>query len=514
MASCTWMMANTWIGVTDNRPTPLLNSLLASIESGYYPDEILVFAPPDGGNNHESIKSQVEEICVLFNLNTDVTFSTTPSISKPQDASQYILRILNDLESDTTKAVSISSGSRLLNACLIAVSDKLDHLYTLESPVHDSLESTIYPMIPRSQMSFIDFKANSDLDLTSPGDCLPDGKVYKISRKELPVLFNALYSTGDSQITVDHKSSDLSTLYKIELDRGKPARIRFTNSLEQYQEERSEVKRKFGEQAYSEIPNHRSYLGAFTSEVLEFDNQEEISEKIDPFRNRRIQHSNTASLAVFDTNLIQYWPAKQLGVAPEQAQGLNGYAVVTGVRDELRDYGGEEKINNTRALEEAFGDEWGDLFNQLKGTPRQLRLGRQYWSRLQRQLYTEKIKSKKGDMSITKACEDSGFDLVLFSNDAEFISAGKECGLPTIRVDFPEKLPRNKEVTWEQAATTLYLHAVQFGILELPKVDLYGIWKRKESAEWESDTLAVKCRSPKVEQQLNRYLKICESVGN
>jgi len=509
--SSRYIMPDIWIGVTDSRPTQLLNSLIASIESGYYPDEILIFAPVDDESTLTSTQQLVEKVCSEYDLDTEIEFSTTPSITNPQEVSQHVVQTLNELESDTTKAVSISSGSRLLNACLIAASDKLDHLYTLESSDQATLESTFYPMIPRPQMSLIDFQVNSDLCLTSPGGRRSTDKAYKVTRKQLPLLLNALYSTGNDIIKVDHKSDLLSTLYEIELDRGTPATIRFTTSLDQYQKERSDVEREYGEQARSELPGHRSFIGAFTSRVLEFDNQSEISEKIDPFRNRRLQHSNTASLAVFDTNLIQYWPARQLRVAPELEEGLNGYAVVTGVRDELMDYEGDEKINNTRALEEAFGDEFGDLFNQPKGTPRQLRLGRQYWSRLQRELYTEKIKSDKGDNEITAACEDRGFDLILFSNDSGFISAGKERGLPSILVDFPESFPRKKEVTWEDAATTLYLHAVQFGILQLPKVDLYGVWPRKEPDEWEAETLTVRCRSPTVEKQLSRYLTLDEA---
>lgn len=504
-------MADAWIGVTNSRPTPLLNSLIASIESGYSPDNVLIFAPIGDEQALNDIKQLVETVCSEYEKKPKIEFFTTPSITKPQKVSQYIVQSLNELDDDTTKAVSISSGSRLLNACLIAASDKLDHLYTLEGSDQSALESTFYPMIPRPQMNLIDFQENSDLDLTSPGGRHSTDNAYKITLKQVPLLFNALYSTGNPTITVNHKSPLLSTLYEIELDRGNPATIRFTTNLDQYQEERSDVERRYGEQARSEIPSRRSFLGAFTSRVLEFDNQDEISEKIDPYRNRRIQHSNTASLAVFDTNLIQYWPAQQLGVAPEQEQGLNGYAVVTGVRDELRDYDGDEKINNTRTLEDAFGDEFGDLFNQLKGTPRQLQLGRQYWSRLQRELYTEKIKSDKADNEITAACEDSGFDLILFSNDAGFISAGIECGLPSIRVDFPQNFPRKTDVTWKEAAATLYLHAVQFGILQLPKIDLYGVWKRKKSEEWESDALAVRCRSPTVEKQLSRYLRMNES---
>jgi len=505
-------MADTWIGVTDSRPIPLLNSLVASIESGSNPDEVLIFVPRNDEQAVNSIQSLVERVCKEYEIEANIEFTTTPSISKPQEVSKHVVDTLQDRDDDGTKSVSISSGSRLLNACLIAASDKLDHLYTLEGSDQAKLESTLYPMIPRPQMSLIDFQKNSDLDLTSPGGRKSTDKAYKITRQQLPLLFNALYSTGNETISVDHKSDLLSTLYKIELNRGNPASIRFTTDLDQYKEERDKVERQYGTQPRSEIPSARSFIGALTSSILEFENQDKISEQIEPFRNRRLQHSNTAALAVFDTNLIQYWPARQLGVAPELEEGLNGYAVVTGVRDELMDYEGDEKINNTRALEDAFGDEFGELYNQPKGTPRQLRLGRQYWSRLQKELYTEKIQSDTGDNAITAACEESGFDLILFSNDSGFISAGRDRGLPSILVDFPDSLPRKKDISWEDAATALYLHAVQFGILHLPKVDLYGVWPRKEPDEWEADTLAVRCRSPVVEKQLDRYMKMIDEA--
>ena len=510
-------MADTWIGVTDSRPTPLLNTLVASIESGYTPDEILVFVPQNDNDALPTIRRLVEHICREYNVNAGIKLSTTPSVNKPKDLSQHVSETLQEYED--TNAVSISSGSRLLNACLIGASNqlkqfKLDHLYTLEGPNQANLESTIYPMIPRPEMDLIDYQKNSALELTGLRDHGNTDDVYKITRKQLPLLFNVLYSTGNPIISVDHKSSILSTLYKIKLDRGSPASIRFTSDINQYQEDRSEIGRRHGEQAESEIPDHRAFIGAFTSSVLKFDNQDEISDFIDPYRNRRLEHGNAESLAVFDTNLIQYWPAHQLGVAPEQEQGLNGYAVVTGVRDELMNYDGDEKIKNTRQLEDAFGQEYRELRNQLKKTPRQLRLGRQYFSRLQRELYTEKVQSDMEDNNITAACEavhqTGGFDLLLFSNDSGFISTARDRGLPSVLVDFPQTLPRKKDITWEDASTALYLHAVQFGILELPKIDLYGVWPRKRPEDWDAENLAVRCRSPVVAKQLNRYQNILD----
>jgi len=100
-----------------------LNSLAASIESGSTPDNILVFVPKNDEEAVNSIKELVEKVCQEYEIEPDIEFTTTPSISKPQEASQHVVEKLRDGSDEDTKAVSISSGSRLLNACLIAASD-------------------------------------------------------------------------------------------------------------------------------------------------------------------------------------------------------------------------------------------------------------------------------------------------------------------------------------------------------------------------------------------------------
>ncbi|GAA0646472.1 hypothetical protein [Salarchaeum japonicum] len=230
-------MADTWIGVTDSRPTPLLNSLIATIESGYKPEKILIFVPEDDKEILSTIRQRVETICREYDTDAELNLSTTPSVNNPKALSQHVSETLQ--EQGDTNAVSISSGSRLINACLIGASNQLeqfqlDHLYTLEGPDQANLESTIYPMIPRPEMNLIDYRENSDLDLTGPGDHGSTDDVYKITREQLPLLFNALYSTGNTTVSVDHKSNSISTLYQIELDRGNPASIRFTTDSDQY----------------------------------------------------------------------------------------------------------------------------------------------------------------------------------------------------------------------------------------------------------------------------------------
>lgn len=85
-------MADTWIGVIDSRPTPLLNSLEASIENGSTSDNILVFVPKNDEEAVKFIKKFVKRVCQEYEIEPDIGFTTTPSISKPQEVSQHIVK--------------------------------------------------------------------------------------------------------------------------------------------------------------------------------------------------------------------------------------------------------------------------------------------------------------------------------------------------------------------------------------------------------------------------------------
>lgn len=76
------------------------------------------------------------------------------------------------------------------------------------------------------------------------------------------------------------------------------------------------------------------------------------------------------------------------------------------------------------------------------------------------------------------------------------------------RVKFPQRVPDSVEVSWRAIQDTLYALAVQFGVLELPKVTLYGVWKGKEGQSWQDETVEIECRSPKVEPLISRDMEI------
>lgn len=69
---------------------------------------------------------------------------------------------------------------------------------------------------------------------------------------------------------------------------------------------------------------------------------------------------------------------------------------------------------------------------------------------------------------------------------------------------FPVDIPRKVTVSWDELRDVLYTLAVLFGVLQLPKVTLYGVWNGKSGEDWQRQRLDVDCRSENVEEKLRR----------
>lgn len=49
-----------------------------------------------------------------------------------------------------------------------------------------------------------------------------------------------------------------------------------------------------------------------------------------------------------------------------------------------------------------------------------------------------------------------------------------------------------------------------FGVVPLPKVTVYGVWKVKHGRHWQHEEVDIDCRSPNVEPRLERDSEILE----
>jgi len=336
----------------------------------------------------------------------------------------------------------------------------------------------------------------------------------ELSRRYLTVLLNALYDTDTSEISIAHPSDEVGELLTIELGDPNSSTIRLSKSLDEYADARSRVNNEYGSQVASELPEPRSYVNALLAGRLHSpDNQDEIDDFLDRYGNPDLTAGHRPVVAGFDTNLLPWRIADVLGLAPGQDSAVNGFALATGVRDEL-DW--EQKQSDTRALEEAFGREFDALWNQPAGARREGRLGETYYRQLRDHRYADEVVTDRGDEAIVEGYEayqdDNRKDVLLFSNDRDFVERARSHRVLAQRVELPGNFPSSVEASWTAIQDTIYVLTVLFGVLKLPKVTLYGVWKGKGGQAWQREHLEVDCRSPKVEPLIRRDTTILEAA--
>lgn len=335
----------------------------------------------------------------------------------------------------------------------------------------------------------------------------------KLSRPHLTVLLNALYDTETTTIPVTHPSDAIGELFRINLGDPDDTRIDITTDTEAYADAVREVERIHGSPADDELPAPRSYTNAFLAGgLLAPANQSDIVEFLDRNGYPDLTAGHQPVVAGFDTNLLPWRIADVLDLEPGQESAINGFVVPTGVRDELDwDY----KRSNTEPLEAAFGDAFEAFWNQPAGANREGRLGETYYRRLRDHQYADEVVSDTGDDQIIEALgqfqTDSRKTVLLFSNDRNFIERARAHRIRAQRIEFPAQLPSTIHGSWPEIRNTLYVLTILFGVLELPKVTLYGIWRGKGGQAWHEEQIHCDCRSPKVEPLLERDLSIIDA---
>lgn len=336
----------------------------------------------------------------------------------------------------------------------------------------------------------------------------------KLARPHLTVLLNALHDLDERRFSVAHPSDAIGDLVEIELGDPNDSVVRVTLDEEEYATACTAVARDRGSTAADDLPERQSYVNAFVAGgVLDLRNHAEVEDFLDRNGNRDLNAGHRPVVVGFDTNLLPWRLADVLGLSPDDDDPVvNGFALATGVRDELDwDY----KIDDTGPLEQAFGGEFERVWNQPKGSNREGRLGETYYRRLRDSRYADEVVCDTGDEAIVGGYDEyqqeGRKDVLLFSNDRNFVERARSHRIPAQRVEFPGTLPDEITASWPAIRDTLYVLTVLFGVLVLPKVTLYGIWKGKGGQDWHEERLELDCRSPKIEPLLDRDLGIIEA---
>ncbi|WP_248908167.1 PIN domain-containing protein [Halocatena marina] len=336
----------------------------------------------------------------------------------------------------------------------------------------------------------------------------------KIKRRQLSVLLNALHNEGLNRIFITHPSDHFGPLVEFSLTDPTESEIYFKTRNDEYSTYRGDVDREHGSPAVDDLPSVHAYRNCFVAAgVLGLVNREEVNTFLDRHGTPDLNAGHRPVFAGFDTNLLPWRIADVLSIRQRGYWGykptVNGFALATGVRDELDwDY----KHSNTRPLEKAFGSAFSRVFNQPSGANRQGRLGMIHYRQIRDHQYADELVTEKGDEAIVTGYEEyqqsERKDVILFSNDRNFIERAQSCRILAQHIEFPHTLPRKTTASWDELADMIYMLAILFGVIKLPKVSVYGIWAGKEGQDWRNERLKLECRSPNVEPYLERSLSI------
>ncbi|WP_302081071.1 hypothetical protein [Salinibaculum rarum] len=340
----------------------------------------------------------------------------------------------------------------------------------------------------------------------------------KLTRRRITVLLNALYDEGITDITVEHPSEEIGELLRVDIEDMDEATVRFTSNREDFTQACADIDRKYGPPASHDIPDPNSYVWAcLAGGLLNIGNRAELNDFLDRFGSPNLNAGHPPVVAGFDTNLMPWriWSVLGLdgGYSPYRGEWpiVNGFTLATGVRDEL-DW--DHKHNNTRPLEKAFGDEFDRFLGQPTASNREGRLGEIHYRQLRDLQYADEIECDTGDDEIVDGYDryqrSGRKDVLLFSNDRNFVERARSHTIRAHHVDFPREFPRKTTGSWTAIRDTLYMLTILFGVIKIPKATLYGVWSGKTGKDWHDEAIDVECRSPRIEPNLKRDTAILD----
>lgn len=337
----------------------------------------------------------------------------------------------------------------------------------------------------------------------------------RVARRNLTVLFNRLYDHGDTRFNIEHPADEIGTLLTVELDDYNDCTVRFETRCGDYADARDTVRHEYGDEVFNDLPQPDQYLKAvLASGIISIENFEEVKAFVERYGDPDLMAGHPPVVVGFDTNLLSWRIDQILGLRdPDEGVGyVNGFVLATGVRDEL-DW--EYKCHNTAPFEAAFGPTFEEYWNQPLGSARIGRMGLLTYRKIRDIQQADEIQSDTGDEAIIEAYDQYDQDhrnqVLLFSNDRNFIERAQSHTLLAQHIAFPDDLPETATATWRELEHLLYTLATVFGVIEVPKTTVFGVWRGKDQLDWQAQRVQLDCRSTTLAPPLEGDLSIVES---
>lgn len=337
----------------------------------------------------------------------------------------------------------------------------------------------------------------------------------RVARNHLTVLLNGLYDRGDDTFSVDHPATEFDSLLTIELNGYDDCTVHFDTGVAAYDDARQSIRSAYPEVVYDDLPDPKQFVKAMlASGIVPIANFDDVAQFVERYGDPDLMAGHPPVVAGFDTNLMAWRMDRILGLRdPNTGVGyVNGFVLATGVRDEL-DW--EHKCHDTTPFEDAYATRFEEYWNQPLGSARIGRLGLQTYRTIRDIQQADEITSDRGDEAIIDAYDDykdtHRSDVLLFSNDRNFVERAHSHTLLAQHIEFPSELPDSAEASWHELEHLLYTLAVVFGIIEVPTTTIYGVWRGKEHHDWQQERVNLDCRSTTLEPRLEGDLSIVET---
>lgn len=337
----------------------------------------------------------------------------------------------------------------------------------------------------------------------------------RVKREYLTALFNRLYDRGDGRFTIEHPSEEIGPLVRTTLNEYDNCSVEFLKDREEYAAARQDVGRNHPKKVVNDLPKPDDYVkAAMASGMVPIANRDEVEQFLQRHGDPDLMAGHQPVVAGFDTNLM-YWRIDRLLELRDPEKGIgyvNGFVLATGVREELE---WEKKCHNTDPFVDAFGEAYEEYWNQSLGAARLGRLGLVTYRSIRDIQQAEEIVCDRGDDNILAAYEqfdqERRNEVILFSNDRNFVESARAHRLLGQRIEFPSDVPQEVTATWREIELLVYFFAIVFGIVEVPSTTVHGVWRGKDGLDWQHERVKVDCRSPALNAELERDLSIVES---
>lgn len=337
----------------------------------------------------------------------------------------------------------------------------------------------------------------------------------RVKRDHLTLLLNQLYDRGDNRFTVSHPCDKIGDLITIDLDEPDESVVRFDLDREGYANASNEAELAYGHEIKTDLPSREDYSNAFVaSGVVPLVNIGEVTNFLDRYGDPDLMAGHPPVFAGFDTNILPWRIDRILGLRKSDVGVgyVNGLVLATGVRDEL-DW--DVKCHDVDPYTDVYGEVANAYWNQPIGSGRKSRIGLSTYREIRDIQQAAEVDSDIGDEAIIDAYENWQNDyrgqVMLFSNDRNFVELARSHTLLAQHIQLPTELPTKTIATWEEIEQLIYLLTTIFGILELPGVSLLGVWSGKKSIDWQQERLKLEPRSPVLEEELVGALTIVEN---